>query len=80
MVYLECYKGSVYIRGRESPVSLYNTELVSMDVQGDYEPTDAEGFIKVNALRLKEHSRIKALGANNGLGCGSGDGAKKMKM
>jgi len=61
IVTLECFKGSVYIRGRESPVSLYNKQLVSMDVQGDYEPTDAEGFIKVNALRLKEHSRIKAL-------------------
>lgn len=61
VVTLDCFKGSVYIRGRESAVSLYNSELVSMDVQGDYEPTDAEGFIKVNALRLKEHSRIKGL-------------------
>jgi len=71
IVYLDCFKGSVYIRGRESPVSLYNTELVSMDVQGEYEPTDAEGFIKVNALRLKEHCRINKLG-----GAGGGGGAK----
>jgi argininosuccinate synthase len=59
-VFLDCFKGSVSIRGRESPVSLYNTELVSMDVQGDYEPADAEGFIKVNSLRLKEHGRMKS--------------------
>ncbi|XP_039270175.2 argininosuccinate synthase-like [Styela clava] len=58
-VYLKLYKGSVYVLGRESPISLYNEELVSMDVQGDYDPIDAGGFIKCNALRLQEHSRIK---------------------
>ena len=30
-----------------------------MDVQGDYEPSDASGFIKINAVRLREHQRIK---------------------
>lgn len=30
-----------------------------MDVKGDYEPTDAEGFIKINAVRLKENYRLK---------------------
>lgn len=50
-VTVKLYKGGVYILGRESPLSLYNAELVSMDVQGDYEPTDAGGFIKINALR-----------------------------
>uniref|UniRef100_A0A2K6PRI5 Argininosuccinate synthase n=1 Tax=Rhinopithecus roxellana TaxID=61622 RepID=A0A2K6PRI5_RHIRO len=38
----------------ESPLSLYNEELVSMNVQGDYEPIDATGFININSLRLKE--------------------------
>ncbi|NXE09499.1 ASSY synthase, partial [Lophotis ruficrista] len=50
-VRLSIFKGQVYILGRESPRSLYNEELVSMDVQGDYEPADATGFININALR-----------------------------
>jgi len=56
-VILAVFKGNVYIRGRESAKSLYNETLVSMDVKGDYEPTDAAGFIKINALRLKENYR-----------------------
>lgn len=57
-VQLSVFKGQVYILGRESPNSLYNQELVSMDVQGDYDPSDASGFIKVNAVRLKEYHRL----------------------
>uniref|UniRef100_A0A3B5ACH4 argininosuccinate synthase n=1 Tax=Stegastes partitus TaxID=144197 RepID=A0A3B5ACH4_9TELE len=51
-VQLSVFKGQVYILGRESPKSLYNEELVSMDVQGDYDPCDASGFIRINAVRL----------------------------
>ncbi|XP_076821300.1 argininosuccinate synthase-like [Clavelina lepadiformis] len=58
-VNVKLYKGNVYITGRESDYSLYNEELVSMDVAGNYEPHDAEGFIKINAVRLKEHKRLK---------------------
>lgn len=58
-VTVKIYKGGVYILGRSSPTSLYNEELVSMNVQGDYEPTDAGGFIKVNALRLREYQRLR---------------------
>ena len=50
-VQLKLYKGGVYLLGRQSCLSLYNEELVSMDKQGDYEPIDAGGFIKINALR-----------------------------
>uniref|UniRef100_G3S9X9 Argininosuccinate synthase n=1 Tax=Gorilla gorilla gorilla TaxID=9595 RepID=G3S9X9_GORGO len=39
-VQVSVLKGQVYILGRESPLSLYNEELVSMNVQGDYEPID----------------------------------------
>ncbi|XP_061657932.1 argininosuccinate synthase [Syngnathoides biaculeatus] len=60
-VQLSVFKGQVYILGRESPKSLYNEELVSMDVQGDYDPCDASGFIKINAIRLKEHQRLQGL-------------------
>ena len=47
------YKGGCHILGRESPLSVYNESLVSMDVKGDYEPSDADGFIKINALRFE---------------------------
>lgn len=57
-VRLRLYKGQVYIRGRWAPNSLYNQELVSMDVQGDYTPSDAGGFIKIQALRLREWHRV----------------------
>jgi len=60
-VYLNLFKGAVYIVGRESRRSLYNQDLVSMDIQGDYDPVDAMGFIKVNAIRLKEHRRLQSL-------------------
>uniref|UniRef100_A0A8B9HMI0 Argininosuccinate synthase n=1 Tax=Astyanax mexicanus TaxID=7994 RepID=A0A8B9HMI0_ASTMX len=58
-VQLSVFKGHVYILGRESPSSLYNEELVSMDVQGDYDPCDASGFIRINAVRLREHHRLQ---------------------
>ncbi|XP_050410912.1 argininosuccinate synthase-like [Patella vulgata] len=58
-VTLKIYKGGVYILARESPSSLYNDELVSMNVQGEYDPTDAGGFIKINALRLREYCRLR---------------------
>jgi len=59
-VTLKLYKGGVYVLGRRSPLSLYNEELVSMDVQGDYLPEDAGGFIKINALRLREYARLRS--------------------
>uniref|UniRef100_H2VEZ4 Argininosuccinate synthase n=1 Tax=Takifugu rubripes TaxID=31033 RepID=H2VEZ4_TAKRU len=62
-VQLSIFKGQVYILGRESPKSLYNEELVSMDVQGDYDPCDASGFIRINAVRLREHHRLQGLSA-----------------
>lgn len=68
-VTLDLFKGNVYIRSRESKASLYNEELVSMDTITGYNPQDAAGFIRINALRLREHSRLrKALnkGEENG--------------
>ena len=46
------HKGNVMNRGRSSPNSLYNMDLVSMDVHGGYDPTHATGFIKTLATRL----------------------------
>ncbi|XP_062814985.1 argininosuccinate synthase [Anolis carolinensis] len=59
-VRLRVFKGQASVLGRDSPVSLYNQHLVSMDVQGDYQPPDATGFININALRLKEYHRLQS--------------------
>ncbi|KOC60492.1 Argininosuccinate synthase [Habropoda laboriosa] len=58
-VKLELYKGNVSILSRYSKASLYNESLTSMDVQGDFEPEDAGGFIRTQAYRLKEFNRFK---------------------
>jgi len=55
---LKLYKGNAIVVGRKSPVSLYDQSLVSFDEEGDYDQKDAEGFIKVNALRLKVRRRV----------------------
>ena len=52
-VRVKIYKGNVIISGRKSNKSLYNTSLVSFDEKGDYNQKDAEGFIKITSLRLK---------------------------
>jgi argininosuccinate synthase len=57
-VRLRLYKGNVIVEGRESPSSLYNRELASMDVEGGYDQADARGFIALNALRLRAHKLI----------------------
>ncbi len=57
-VHVRLYKGQVTVRGRLSPSSLYDQNLASMDVEGGYDATDARGFIRINALRLKAHRMI----------------------
>lgn len=52
-VHLSLYKGNITIKGRESNDSLYDEKIASMDEHGGYDQTDAIGFIKLNALRLK---------------------------
>jgi argininosuccinate synthase len=52
-VYMTLYKGNAMVTGRESKKSLYNESIASMDKLGDYDPSDAKGFIKLQALRLK---------------------------
>jgi argininosuccinate synthase len=53
-VRLKLYKGNVVVTGRESPASLYSSTLVTFeDDKGAYDQKDAEGFIKLNALRLR---------------------------
>jgi argininosuccinate synthase len=53
-VRLKLYKGNVIVIGRESPKSLYSAALVTFeDDRGAYDQKDAEGFIRLNALRLR---------------------------
>ena len=53
-VRLKLYKGNVTCIGRESPNSLYSMAVVTFeDDQGTYDQVDAQGFIKLNALRLR---------------------------
>mmetsp|Transcript_31013 Transcript_31013/g.51857 ORF Transcript_31013/g.51857 Transcript_31013/m.51857 type:complete len:225 (+) Transcript_31013:63-737(+) len=57
-VELKLYKGNVIVVGRESPSALYSADLASMDIEDggagmDYNPADAQGFIRINAVRLR---------------------------
>ncbi|MBK8456244.1 MAG: argininosuccinate synthase [Phyllobacteriaceae bacterium] len=53
-VRLKLYKGNVIVTGRRSPKSLYSDKLVTFeDDRGAYDQKDAEGFIRLNALRLR---------------------------
>ena len=53
-VRLKLYKGNVMTTGRESDQSLYSSTLVTFeDDKGAYDQKDAEGFIRLNALRLR---------------------------
>ena len=58
-VKLKLFKGGVHVCGRRSPFSLYNTSLVSFDESGGYNQSDATGFIKLNALRLRVLASMK---------------------
>ena len=57
-VVLSLYKGNVNVIGRESPTSLYDAELSSMEVEGGFDATDSRGFININAIRLKAHNLV----------------------
>ncbi len=52
-VRLKLYKGNTIVVGRKAPKSLYNPELATFEAESVYDQKDAEGFIKLNALRLK---------------------------
>jgi argininosuccinate synthase len=56
-VRLKLYKGNVTVAGRRSPRSLYRQDVVTFEADSVYRQKDAEGFIRLNALRL----RIRAL-------------------
>jgi argininosuccinate synthase len=55
-VRLKLYKGNVTVAGRRSPRSLYRTDFATFEADTVYRQRDAEGFINLNALRLKIRS------------------------
>jgi len=52
-VRLKLYKGGCHVAGRRSPYTLYDADIASFDADNSYNQADAEGFIKLNALRLR---------------------------
>jgi len=58
-VRMKLYKGNVMITGRKSPMSIYSEEHVTFEDDVVYDQKDAEGFIRLTALRLKLWNKIK---------------------
>jgi argininosuccinate synthase len=59
-VRLKLYKGNIIMLGRHSPNSLYSEDLVTFEEgTADYNHSDAEGFIKLNALRLRVAEMVR---------------------
>ncbi len=60
---LKLYKGSVTLLGRRSPNSLYRQDVVTFEEDSVYHQADADGFIKLNALRLRIAKQLESLKA-----------------
>jgi argininosuccinate synthase len=71
VVKLKLYKGNIIVAGRKSPESLYDLKIATMESAGSirqrtdspwrtYDQSDATGFIRLNALRLKVRSALKS--------------------
>jgi len=58
-VRLELYKGNCTVNGRKSPNSLYDPEMVTFEEDDVYQQSDATGFIRLNALRLKILAKLR---------------------
>ena len=56
---LKLYKGSVTVTGRKSDQSLYDPEVATFEADTVYDQKDAEGFIRLNALRLRRRAQVK---------------------
>ena len=51
-------KGNIISIGRESPTSLYDQDMSSMDIEGGFDAKDSQGFINIHAIRLKAHNYV----------------------
>lgn len=61
VVRLKLHKGNVVVVGRQSEHSLYSTKLASFEADTEYNQADAEGFIKINAVRLARFSQRETI-------------------
>jgi len=63
VVRLKLYKGNMIVAGRKSPKSLYDPKIATMEGEGaeKYDQSDATGFIRLSALRLKVRAARKSL-------------------
>ena len=60
VVRLKLYKGNIIVAGRKSAKSLYDPNIATMEsAKSTYDQSDATGFIRLNALRLKVRSALK---------------------
>ena len=55
---LHLYKGNVMVDGRSSPNSLYDEGIATMEGGGDYNQTDAEGFLRIQGLPSRVQARV----------------------
>ena len=63
VVRLKLYKGNIIVAGRKSPKSLYDPQIATMESgTSTYDQSDATGFIRLNALRLKVRAALKSKG------------------
>jgi argininosuccinate synthase len=56
---LKLHKGNVTVVGRKAPQSLYRPDIATFEEDSVYDQRDAQGFIKINALRLRIRSELK---------------------
>jgi argininosuccinate synthase len=57
---VKLYKGNCIVVGRTSPVSLYRTDFATFEKETVFDQRDAEGFVKINALRLKIQAMLRS--------------------
>jgi len=55
---LQLYRGKVYAVARQAANALYDQKIASFDEAGGFNPMDSEGFIKINAVRLKAYANV----------------------
>ena len=58
-VKVKLFKGNCSLVGRRSPKSIYSEGIVTFEAGNNYDQRDADGFIKLNALRLQQRKRVK---------------------
>jgi argininosuccinate synthase len=67
VVRLKLYKGNIIVAGRKSPKSLYDPQIATMEgSEAAYDQSDATGFIRLNALRLKVRAALESRSSEGG--------------